>query len=1114
MNALAANENLLFGLLALQNGLINQVQLVAAFQAWTLDRARGLAGHLVARGDLDAEQRAGVEAMVALHLKKHGGDTEKSLAAIPAGRATRESLGQIGDAVIHATLARLGIAATRDDDADSDSDHTASYSVGTGTSEGQRFRVLRPYAQGGLGAVFVALDTELHREVALKQMHDRHADDRVSRQRFLLEAEVTGGLEHPGIVPVYGLGTYDDGRPYYVMRFIRGDSLKVAIERFHHGEHVSPPSSLAGRVQETSQPLAAQDRRRSDGRAAAPSRDLALRMLLRRFIDVCNALEYAHSRGVLHRDVKPANIIVGKHGETLLVDWGLAKATGKSDPSAGERTLAPSASGGTTETLPGSALGTPAYMSPEQAEGNLEALGPRSDVYGLGATLFCLLTGRPPFEGELADVLRAVQNGEFPAPRKLDPSIDRPLEAICKRAMAHSPQDRYASPKALAEDLERWMADEPVSAWPEPLSRRARRWARRHRTGVTTAAAAVLFALAGTAAVLAVQTRANAGLKAANGSLAASNARERARFALAQVAIRTFHTGVSDDVLLKQDEFTALRSKLLRGARDFYRKLEGLVQGQTDRDSRLSLGRAYLEVSDLTRQLDSTEEAYEVLGRGLALFEALGRENPADEDSQRALALGQRALAIILRSVGRRNEGLAAAQRSREILGRLAEAHPADRGLVRDCAQAELLHATSLDTTGHSAEALEAIERARTILETRLSADPQAADFGPDLLELYGILAVVQGHDGRRDEALEAYMKARELGEALFQANPEDARTSHELVRTLGNMGIALSASGRRADALAAYERAREVLKAAAGANPTLFLFPAASAWIESARAVELVRLGRDDEALEALGRARTAREILVKANPAVTRNREMLHRVHHQTAAIQRRAGRMPEALASLERAREVAASLVDSHPAERQYQLRLVSTYIDLGNLRGAMRQLDELDSCFDKALAIVRKMVDADPGWDAFPSRLADIMRHRGIALQQCGRPAQAAAAFRESIAALRGLKSPIPDDDYNMACVQSLLCGVAAEKGSGLTEAEGRAAAEGAVTSLRRAAAGGWRSAAYLGNDPDLAAIRSRRDFQMLKLDVAFPADPFLGPQRDKGVSSPPMDAALK
>src|SRR5262249_14893752 len=208
---------------------------------------------------------------------------------------------------------------------------------------------------------------------------------------------------------VSGLGTAPDGRPFYAMRFIRGDSLKEAIDRFHADATL-----------------------RSDpGR-----RSLELRNLLRRFTDVCNAVGYAHSRGVLHRDIKPGNIIVGNHGETLVVDWGLAKAVGRVEPATdtGERMLVPSSSSGSAETLPGSALGTPAYMSPEQAEGDIEHLDPRSDVYSLGATLYYVLTGRAPLEGDIGEMLRAAQRGEFPAPRRYGATIDRALEAVCLKA--------------------------------------------------------------------------------------------------------------------------------------------------------------------------------------------------------------------------------------------------------------------------------------------------------------------------------------------------------------------------------------------------------------------------------------------------------------------------------------------------------------------------------------------------------------------------------------------------------------------------------------------------------------------------------------------------------
>jgi serine/threonine protein kinase len=295
---------------------------------------------------------------------------------------------QVADADVQASLAQVS-AARHDEE---DSWPTRMPSVGTPTSTGLRFRILRPDAKGGLGLVSVAQDEELHREVALKEIQEQYADDPQSRARFLLEAEITGGLEHPGIVPVYGLGAYADGRPFYAMRFIGGDSLKDAIDRFHNG-------ASRGRQPTGVDPTNAEH-------------TLAFRQLLGRFVDVCNAVACAHSRGVLHRDLKPGNVMLGKYGETLVVDWGLAKPVDRpeSTDAGEERALRPTFGSGVAATQAGSAMGTPAYMSPEQAAGRLDLLGPASDVYSLGATLYTVLTGKPAFEdhGD-GDILPRVQ---------------------------------------------------------------------------------------------------------------------------------------------------------------------------------------------------------------------------------------------------------------------------------------------------------------------------------------------------------------------------------------------------------------------------------------------------------------------------------------------------------------------------------------------------------------------------------------------------------------------------------------------------------------------------------------------------------------------------------
>ena len=255
-----------------------------------------------------------------------------------------------------------------------------AWSLAAPGSVGSRFQILHAHARGGIGVVSVAFDAELQREVALKQIKAESADDPDSRARFLLEAEVTGRLEHPGIVPVYGLGFDDQGRPYYAMRFVRGITLEEAITKFHAADAEPRPRPLR-------------------------NASLELRQLLGRFVNVCHTMAYAHSRGVLHRDLKPANVLLGPYNETLIVDWGLAKVLGRSqaarrpgrrrregrEPSRpASRIIPPLGQSSSTDTVAGAAFGTPAFMSPEQAEGQLDRLGPASDIYSLGAVLYTL----------------------------------------------------------------------------------------------------------------------------------------------------------------------------------------------------------------------------------------------------------------------------------------------------------------------------------------------------------------------------------------------------------------------------------------------------------------------------------------------------------------------------------------------------------------------------------------------------------------------------------------------------------------------------------------------------------------------------------------------------
>jgi eukaryotic-like serine/threonine-protein kinase len=450
-----ADRNLLFGVLAVQLDYIRAPQMMTAANQWMLDKSRPLGEILVEMQALSREDCQFVDVIVDKHIARTGSPAN-SLSSLQESSGSALERSQLSDWV---TQLHQPAAATLNDPGNLTVDWQTS---GGPSLVGPRFEVLRDLARGGLGEVSVARDRELEREVALKRLLDGAGSSADARQRFVAEAKITGGLEHPGIVPVYGLGVQADGKPFYAMRLIRGSSLHASITQFH---------------------------KERQGRPSSFGEDRDFRVLLRSLVDACNAVGYAHSRGVLHRDLKPQNIMLGKFGETLVVDWGLAKVVESSVDTLlrSELPMVEGRSGDSQPTLMGSVLGTPAYMSPEQAEGRIDQLDATSDVFSLGASLYAVLVGRAPYAAPTrVDVLEAARRGDFARPRAVNALIPKPLEAICLKAMAKSPAERYASPTQLAEDLESWIAGAPVVAYPESVAQRSLRWARKHQTLVAS----------------------------------------------------------------------------------------------------------------------------------------------------------------------------------------------------------------------------------------------------------------------------------------------------------------------------------------------------------------------------------------------------------------------------------------------------------------------------------------------------------------------------------------------------------------------------------------------------------------------------------------------------
>jgi serine/threonine protein kinase len=931
-------------------------------------------------------------------------------------------------------------------------------------------------ARGGMGVVYRATDSALGRDVAVKVLQDRFGPASGAARRFADEARITGQLQHPAIPPVHDLGTLPDGRPFLAMKLVKGHTLDALLK---------------------ARPNPGEER----GRFVAV------------FEQVCQALAFAHAHNVIHRDLKPANVMVGSYGEVQVMDWGLAKVLGArpamSDgpDETGSETAIQSARESDGEfTQAGAILGTPAFMPPEQAIGAVDQVDARSDVFGLGGILCVILTGQPPFTGDSAESIRqeAARGKVAAAFARLDASgADPELIALGKRCLAPEKENRPADAGAVARtvtDLRMAAEERARRAELERAASEARSAERRKRRRLMVAAAVALAValVAGLSAVLLVQRRANA-------DLAKQQAKVEARFELAQKAIAKLHTGVSEDMLLKSDQFKELRTQLLKDAAGFYGDLEKMLEGEADAKSRRLLADGYFQLAELTAQIGSKSEALALHRKALAVRRELAAAAGADVETRLDVARSLSAIGLLLFSTGDWEAAHQSFKEQHDVAAALGAEHPTEA--VQAVLAASLANSGRVLTLEQkSGEGLAAGREAVAILRKLVDANPGASELQFDLASSQIYSANNLFDVGKRMEALAALKDARAVLQKLAGADPNNVRFANTLRICHSNISYFLFVEGRTAEALASARESLAISQRLSDTHPAVTQFQISTAMNQDNIGRTLAEMGKPAEAMAAYERMRAISQKVVDAGRTDVWALWQLCGSFDGIGEVYAQMGRSAEALKAYEKARALLPKTTEGNSAsfpflqgERARNLEKTGLL-----LSGSGKTEDALAAC-QKALAIRQRLSDAQPAVIWMREDLADSLSALGTVQRRAGQPSEAVASFRRAIALVERLPTLSVRNHYNLGRYQALLAGLATESGSGLTAEEGVAAAERSMAALRQAVAAGYGNVAQLRTDASLDTLRPREEFRKLlreleeKAAKAQEAAPLTGPK---------------
>jgi serine/threonine-protein kinase len=1002
-------DDLLFGVMAVQSGALKADRLVETCALSTANGSAALAERLVEHGDLTIEQKTRIQSLVAEEVKNHGGDAEAALAASMDGRFL-EAITEVktpGNSEMARVARNLASAVN----------HEILRSLRTpGDEASSRYTRTHLHAKGGMGQVWVARDKSLGREIALKELRTDQKDNAVILSRFLYEARITAQLEHPGIVPVYELG--GGPVPFYTMRFVKGRTLSAAARSYHQE------------------------------RLAGTADSLTLANLLNAFVGVCHAVAYAHSRGVIHRDLKGQNVVLGDFGEVIVLDWGIAKEIGPAAPAAagqkgeeqaGSAVHAPpgqervraapvrardpqdarqpsieevvtldesetlpqgrdsgasvrrswqESGAGSEGTMQGQLLGTPAFMAPEQASGLLRQIDQRTDVYGLGAILYEILTGTPPFDGKITtEILRQVREEPPRSPRELNPKIDPALQAICLKALSKDREQRYASATELAQDVQRHLADQPVHACPDPLTRRALRWARRHRTVMATSAGLLLTAII----ALSVGTV----LVSRERNVAAFEANE------ARQAVDDMYTKVAENWL--EDRLDPLQKEFLQKTLAHYQTLTG--QAASDPGVQLEHARAFERMGDIQRKLGNVQDANTEYRRALAILEPSHARRPGDSETRRALALTQTRLGDLMLRRGQNDEASPLYRQALELQQAQANAPNAttqDRWLLGRTlkSQADLKRLKG-DFTGARSTYQQAISTLQTAATSRQS-------------DISNELALAENAQGQllldlneKKLAEDQFRGALALLGPLVAEYPTIPRFRESLATARNSLGLIEQNDGRQADCEVQYRRelAEEERLAQDFPDRPEFRREVARASMNLGNLLE--GEGRMAEAQPLLRRAISLNDDLASKQPGDVQVRLDLSKSHTNLGYLLQQSGHAEEAIPELERARNVGLALVKQFPDAPRYRQQLAGALEDLALAYDAAGK-PAVEPTYLESIKISEKLVHEFPDNPNYRIDLAGCLRNLG-AYVAGAHPDQAESLYNRGLEALKGAHS---------------------------------------------------------------------------------------------------------